>query len=137
MKMEISLFLVAGLFGVSISTILNGYHLTVPFSEFTYVEASITLFGFIFLAFIGIHPIITIAVIADFLLEFNHTLLAITFLIAWAITVSTSPFSGLNLTMQARYNIEAKEIFTLNIFFAIKMYIVCAIVLYILDNFIV
>ena len=136
MKMEISLFLVAGLFGVSVSTILNGYHVIVPFSQFTYIEASITLLGFILLSFIGIHPIITIAVIASFLLQFNHTLLAVTFLMAWAITVSSSPFSGLNLTIQSRYNVEAKEVFLLNLPFVIKMYVVCVIALYILDKFI-
>jgi len=137
MKMEISLFLVAGMFGVSIGTILTGYNLVVPFENFTYLEASIVLFLFIFLAFIGIHPIITIATIADFMLQFNHTLLAVTFLMAWATTVSTSPFSGLNLTIQSRYNINAKDIFLLNISYAIRMYIICVFALYILDNFII
>jgi hypothetical protein len=137
MKMEISLFIVAGMFGVSISTLLAGYNVVVPFDEFTYFEAAIVLFVFIFLAFVGIHPVITIAIIADFMLQFNHTLLAVTFLMAWATTVSTSPFSGLNLTIQSRYNINAKEIFLLNIPYAIKMYIVCVIALYILDNFII
>ena len=93
MKMEISLFLVAGMFGVSISTILNGYNVSVPFDDFTYIQAAIVLFIFIFLAFIGIHPIITIGIIADFMLQFNHTLLAVTFLMAWATAscVDTSP----------------------------------------------
>ncbi len=137
MKMEISLFLVAGMFGVSVSSILVGYDVSVPFSQFTYIEASLVLLGFMFLSFIGIHPIITIAVIADFLMEFNHTLLAVTFLMAWAITVSTSPFSGLSLTIQARYKINAREIFVLNLPYAIKIYLVCVLILYILDNFIV
>ena len=137
MKMEISLFLVAGMFGVSVSTILLGYELVVPFSHFSYIEASLILLLFIFLSFIGIHPIITIAVIADFMLQFNHTLLAVTFLMAWATTVSTSPFSGLNLTIQSRYNIKTKEVFVLNIPYATKMYIVCVFTLYILDTFIV
>ena len=70
---------------------------------------------FIILGFIGIHPIITIAIIGDFLSGVNHTLLAITFLMAWATTVSTSPFSGLNLTIVARYDFDAKEIFKLKI----------------------
>ncbi|WP_428025214.1 tellurium resistance protein TerC [Arcobacter sp.] len=137
MKMEISLFIVAGMFGVSVSSILTGYNVIFPLSEFTYIEASLVLLGFIFLSFVGIHPIITIAVISDFLIQFNHTLLAVTFLMAWATTVSTSPFSGLSLTIQARYNINAKQIFVLNIPYAIKMYLVCVLILYILDNFIV
>lgn len=134
-KSELTLFLVAGMFGVSISTLLLGYKVEVPFDIFTYKEAIITLLGFIILSFIGIHPIITIAVIGDMLLDFDHTLIAITFLIAWAVTVSTSPFSGLNLTIQGRYNINAKEIFVLNLPYAFKMFIVSSIFLYILDRF--
>ena len=135
MKMEISLFLVAGMFGMSISSILIGLNLPLPFEVFNWQIASILLAIFIILAFIGIHPIITIAIIGDFLSNVNHTLLASTFLMSWAITVSTSPFSGLNLTMVSRYNIEGSRIFKLNIFFALKMYFICVIFLFTLSNF--
>ena len=134
MKMELALFLVAGMFGVTFSSLLTGFNISLPFNEFSYIEAIITLFIFIILAFIGIHPIITIVVVSQFLSEFNHTLLAITFLMAWAITVSTSPFSGLNLAIQGRYNILAKDIFKLNLPYAIKMFLVGAVFLYFLDK---
>jgi len=89
---------------------------------------------FILLAFIGIHPIITIAIIGDLLSGVNHTLLALTFLMAWSTTVSTSPFSGLNLTIVARYNYNAKKIFKLNILYALKMYFICTLCLFILSK---
>ena len=135
MKSEISLFLVAGMFGITISSILVGLDLSFPFDVFDWKIASILLLVFIFLAFIGIHPIITIAIIGDFLSGVNHTLLAVTFLMAWSTTVSTSPFSGLNLTIVARYNANAKEIFMLNIGYAFKMYVICTICLFILSNY--
>ena len=135
MKVEMALFLVAGMFGVSISSILIGLNLDLPFKIFDWQIASILLFIFIMLAFIGIHPIITIAIIGDFLGGVNHTLLAITFLMAWSTTVSTSPFSGLNLTIVARYNFDAKEIFRLNIFYAFKMYLICVFCLFILSKY--
>ena len=135
MKTELSLFLVAGMFGISISSILMGLNLDLPFKVFDWQIASILLFIFIVLAFVGIHPIITIAIIGDFLGGVNHTLLAITFLMAWSTTVSTSPFSGLNLTIVARYNFEAKEIFRLNVFYAFKMYLICTLFLYLLSNY--
>jgi hypothetical protein len=135
MKSEISLFLVAGMFGITISSILVGLDLSFPFDVFDWKIASILLLVFIFLAFIGIHPIITIAIIGDFLSGVNHTLLAVTFLMAWSTTVSTSPFSGLNLTIVARYNVNAKEIFMLNIAYAFKMYVICTICLFILSNY--
>lgn len=135
MKTELSLFLVAGMFGILVGSILLGLKLTLPFDNFDWYIASILLAIFIILGFIGIHPIITIAIIGDFLSGVNHTLLAITFLMAWATTVSTSPFSGLNLTIVARYDFDAKEIFKLNILYAFKMYIVCTICLFLLSKY--
>lgn len=135
MKAELSLFLVAGMFGILVASILLGLKLTLPFDNFNWFVASVLLAIFIILGFIGIHPIITIAIIGDFLSDVNHTLLSVTFLMAWATTVSTSPFSGLNLTLVARYNFDAKEIFKLNIFYAFKMYIVCTICLFLLSKY--
>ena len=54
---------------------------------------------------------------------------------AWSTTVSTSPFSGLNLTIVARYNFDAKRNFKLNIMYAMKMYVVCTICLYLLSSY--
>lgn len=135
MKVEISLFLVAGMFGVIMSSILLGLNFQLPFEKFDWIIASILLAIFIILGFIGIHPLITIAIVGDLLSNVNHTLLAVTFLMAWATTVSTSPFSGSNLTIVARYNFEAKEIFKLNIFYALKMYIISILCLFILSRY--
>ncbi len=135
MKVEMALFLVAGMFGMAVSSILIGLNLKLPFEIFDWEIASILLLIFITLAFIGIHPIITIAIIGDFLSGVNHTLLALTFLMAWSTTVSTSPFSGLNLTIVARYNFDAKEIFKLNIFYAFKMYLICVLCLFVLSKY--
>jgi hypothetical protein len=135
MKVEMALFLVAGMFGMAVSSILIGLNLKLPFEIFDWQIASILLFIFIILAFIGIHPIITIAIIGDFLGGVNHTLLALTFLMAWSTTVSTSPFSGLNLTIVARYNFDAKKIFKLNIFYAFKMYFICVLCLFVLSKY--
>ena len=135
MRVEMALFLVAGMFGMAVSSILIGLNLKLPFEIFDWQIASILLLIFITLAFIGIHPIITIAIIGDFLSGANHTLLALTFLMAWSTTVSTSPFSGLNLTIVARYNFDAKEIFKLNIFYAFKMYFICVLCLFVLSKY--
>ena len=135
MKVEMALFLVAGMFGMAVSSILIGLNLKLPFEIFDWQIASILLLIFITLAFIGIHPIITIAIIGDFLGGVNHTLLALTFLMAWSTTVSTSPFSGLNLTIVARYNFDAKVIFKLNIFYAFKMYLICVLCLFVLSKY--
>lgn len=135
MKSEISLFIVAGMFGVIVSSILVGLNVSMPFEVFDWKVASLLLLVFILLAFIGIHPIITIAIVGDYFAQFNHTLLAITFLMAWSTTVSTSPFSGLNLTIAARYKFSGFEVLKLNLPYAILMYIVCSAILKLLYDY--
>ena len=135
MKGELSLFIVAGMFGAVVSSILLGLNVSVPFEVFDWQVASVLLLGFIVLAFIGIHPIITIAIIGDYFAQFNHTLLAITFLMAWSTTVSTSPFSGLNLTIAARYKFSGMEVLKLNLPYAIAMYVLCSAILKLLYDY--
>ncbi len=135
MKNEISLFLIAGVFGVVISSVLTGFHLSSPFNDFNGVSAIILLFVLICLSFVGIHPIISISIIGNWMADVNHTLLAMSFLMSWAVAVSTSPFSGLTLTMQARYNLNALNIFKVNIFYAFKMFVVCSFMLYIVSKY--
>lgn len=134
MKTEISLFLVAGVFGVSVSTILQGLGLDFPFDYFDYKIAALVLFVFIVLSMVGVHAIISISIFGHMLQGFDHTLVAITFLMAWASTVSTSPFSGVNLTLQARYGVSTREVLTLNVAFLVKTYLVCVLLLYIVSK---
>ena len=135
MKNELTLFLIAGAFGVSISSLFTGFNITSPISDFDAYSASILLLVFICLSFVGIHPIISIAIIGNWMDDINHTLLAITFLMSWSIAVSTSPFSGLNLTLHARYNLKMTRVFLLNIFYALKMYLVCVGMLFLISYY--
>ena len=135
MKNELTLFLIAGAFGVSVSSLLIGFHIDSPIGHFDAFSASILLLVLICLSFVGIHPIISIAIIGNWMDDVNHTLLAVTFLMSWSTAVSTSPFSGLNLTLHARYNLKATRLIELNILYAIKMYIVCVIMLFIISNY--
>jgi hypothetical protein len=80
---------------------------------------------------IGVHAIITISVFGHMLGDFNQTLVAITFLMAWGLTVSTSPFSGLNLTLHSRYKVDIKEILKINLPFLLKIYVFCIVLLYV------
>ena len=135
MKGELSLFLIAGMFGVLVSSVLIGYEIKLPIESFDWKIAGIILAIFIILGFIGIHPIISISIIGDLLGNFNHTLLAIMFLIAWSTTVSTSPFSGLNLTIVSRYNFSSLKIFKINIFYALKIYLISLLSLYFISKY--
>ncbi|MCJ8325983.1 MAG: tellurium resistance protein TerC [Campylobacterales bacterium] len=137
MKLEISLFILAGIFSVLVTSIISSINFSYDFTYlnyFTWDKAALILLVFIILAFIGIHPIITISIIAPILENINHTLFAMVFLMAWSITVCASPFSGANLTLYSRYNINPKEIFSLNILHIILMYGLCISILYIFSN---
>lgn len=133
MKSEISLFLVAGFFGMAISFLLAGFGASLPFEVFDWRVASLLLVLFLALGFIGIHPIITLAMIGDLLYNANNTLLAVSFLIAWSLNVSASPFSGLNLTISARYGVNSVEVLKSNLPYTIFMLFVGFCSLYILD----
>lgn len=76
MSSEISLFLVAGFFGMSASFLLLGLEVGLPFEVFDWRVATIFLAIFLLLGFLGIHPIITIAIVGDLLQAANNTLLA-------------------------------------------------------------
>ena len=73
MKSEIILFLVAGFFGIIASSVLLGLDFKLPFIIFDYKIASIMLLIFILLAFIGIHPIISISILGNFFSDASCT----------------------------------------------------------------
>lgn len=134
MKGEISLFLVAGFFGMSVSFLLLGLNFNFPFEVFDYKIASLFLAVFLILGFLGIHPIISIAIVGDLLQNANHTLLAMTFLMAWSLNVANSPFSGVNLTISSRYNINPMDIFKLNFNYTLVFYFLCVFVLFVMSK---
>jgi hypothetical protein len=136
LKTELTLFLAAGFFGASVSTLLEGFHLDFPVQTFTPFVASIILFIMVGISLVGIHPIISIAVIGGWLgpMELNQTLLAMTFLISWSLSICTSPVSGLNLALASRYNIAPMTIFKANYKYAIKLYFVSILILYGVDK---
>lgn len=134
MKGEISLFLFAGFFGMSVSFLLLGSNFNLPFATYDYKIASLFLALFLLLGFFGIHPIISIAVLSDLLQNANHTLLGATFLMAWSLNVTNSPLSGVNLTISSRYNINGMDIFKLNFNYTLMFYFICVIMLYILSK---
>jgi hypothetical protein len=137
MKNEISLFLIAGVFGAGLAAVLDNLSINVPFVEFNGVVASMTMLSMFILALLGVHPIVSIAVIGHWIstTEPNQTLLAMTFLMSWALCVSTSPMSGINLALHGRYGVSGREIFSWNLPYAIKMYLIASTVLLVTGYF--
>jgi len=89
------------------------------------------LLGMVLVSLVGVHPIISIAILGGWLgnMEVDHTLLAMTFLMSWSLSIGTSPVSGLNLALSGRYDIPSKKLFLWNARYALKLYMACVVVL--------
>ncbi|MDX2425563.1 MAG: hypothetical protein QNK15_04840 [Cycloclasticus sp.] len=131
MKSELVLFLIAGVLGAGVASALDGLSIAVPITHFDGVAALIILFFTLILALVGVHPVISIAVIGHWLADIqpDQTLLAIMFLMSWAIGASASPVSGVSLALQGRYDVSGWSISSWNLGYAIKMYGVACVVL--------
>ncbi|MCW8902777.1 hypothetical protein [Sedimenticola sp.] len=123
MSGELLLFLAAGVLATGIASAIQASNLSVDLQTFGATEASLLLLAMVSVSVIGIHPVISIATAGGILspLGVDPNLLAITFLMTWAIGVSTTPFSGLHLTIQGRYHINAFTLLRMNAGFALVM----------------
>jgi hypothetical protein len=107
MANELLLFLAAGLFAAGIGALFGTFGGWLPFEHFGAPQAAATLLAMWLIALVGVHPVIGIAVLGSLLapLDPDPNLLAMTFLAAWGASVPASPFSGMNLALQGRYDI--------------------------------
>jgi len=124
MKNELLLFLAAGVLGVGLSAILDGLSVSIPLNYFDGVAAAIVLLSILIAALMGVHPVISIAIVGQWIgtIQPNQTLLAITFLMGWSIGVAVSSISGINLSLQGRYNVPASAALQWNLPYAMRMY---------------
>ncbi|MDF1529490.1 MAG: hypothetical protein P1R74_10210, partial [Sedimenticola sp.] len=123
MSGELMLFLSAGVLATGISAAIMAGHISLEIEKFGANEASLLLVVMVAVSVLGIHPVISIATAGGILspLGVDPNLLGITFLMTWAIGVSTTPLSGLHLMIQGRYNIRAFTLVKLNAHFALVM----------------
>jgi hypothetical protein len=111
MQNELCLFLAAGLMAAGLNAVFAGFGDWLPFDHFGGVEASLLLIFMLATSILGVHPVINIAALGTLLapIQPDATLLAMTFLSAWAIGVASSPFSGISLSMQGRYGQQSLD----------------------------
>jgi hypothetical protein len=107
MANELLLFLAAGLLAGGLAALLATFDDWLPFTRYGSGEAVVTLLLMWGLAMLGVHPVIGVAVLGTLIapIAADPSLLAMTFLAAWATSVPASPFSGMNLALQGRYDI--------------------------------
>jgi hypothetical protein len=100
--------------------------------EFGATEASLLLISMVGLSAVGVHPVISIATAHGLLapLAPDPNLMGITYLMAWAAGVSSSPLSGMHLAMYGRYGIDPRGFLRWNGGFTLFMLAVDTLVLH-------
>jgi hypothetical protein len=127
---QLVLFLGAGLLAAGINSALSvldfGGHELPVFQHYGAIEASLALLLMLLVAIIGVHPIITISGLAPLVwpLHPDPNLLAMTFLFGWGIGTGTSPLSGSNLALSARYNVGPGALLRWNLSYGVLIYLV-------------
>ena len=137
MSGELALFLAAGVLAAGIASVVDATGWTLDLDHFGATEASFLLLLMIVLAIVGVHPVISIATAQGLLtpLEPDPNLLGITYLMAWAVGVSISPFSGMHLAMQGRFGIDSRGFLRWSGGFTLTMLLVHAAALHLYEAF--
>ncbi len=123
MSGELVLFLGAGVLATGLAAVVASLGEWSPFTNFDGSSASATLLAMVALAVVGVHPVITISVVAVLAQPGtpDPNLLALTFLMAWSLGASSSPLSGLHLILQGRYGIAGWRFTRWNLGYSIAM----------------
>ena len=120
---ELLLFLAAGVMASGLAATLatvDGWSL---FTGFGPLEAWLTTLFIIALAVVGLHPVIGVATFGTMLapLQPDNSLLAISFLAGWALGVTASPLSGINLALQGQFGLDSMRIVRWNAGYTVLM----------------
>jgi len=105
---EVVLFLSAGVLSVGISMLVTGWGVSLAGMPFGPLQAALLLWLIVGLAVLGIHPLISIATSSGIIGTVGDpNLLAMTYLMTWALGVAASPLSGMHMALQGRYGVPA------------------------------
>lgn len=129
---EIALFLGAAVLAAGVAATLDALSVSLAPQHFGAFEACVTLAALIGVAVAGMHPVTSVA-LAGSLIGGSVTdpdLLGLTLLMGWALGVGLSPLSGIQLTLQARFGMSARLMLKANRDYALLMYPLCCLVLY-------
>lgn len=126
------LFLTTGVFSAGINSIIYLYP-----EMFITENSSLTPWLFamisgmmIIIGFVGVHPVVSIAIVSSLLipLKLDHSQLGFLFLTTWAISTGSSPLSGVGLALISKYQASFRIIIQSNWHYVIVMWAIsCAV----------
>ena len=109
MSGETLLFLAAGVLAAGLGSALQAVDFSLQINYFGPWQAWLLLLALVVISGLGVHPVISIATAGSLFSPWveDPNLLALVFLMAWALGVSLSPLSGTHLAMQGRYGLSS------------------------------
>jgi hypothetical protein len=109
MRGELTLFLAAAVFATGLDALIATQGGSLTPAHFGPIQSALVLAGMIGLCVIGVHAVISIAMVSAWLAPISPDpmLLAAVFTQCWAIGLAVSPMSGIHLALQGRYGVSA------------------------------
>ena len=128
---ELQLFLAAGVLAAGLATLIGGSFLTAS-TAFTASSAALLLGALILLAVAGVHPVVMVTGATPMIMSLNPApdLLAVCYLLAWALGTCASPLSGTHLAFQGRYGLPSWKGALWNWPYVAFMYCLAVVLLY-------
>lgn len=124
---QFALFLAAGVFSAGITALLMINPGVINLSSVSFDTGLFALCsgGMIVVGLIGVHPVVSIAVVSPLLLPLNPdmTSLGFMFLSTWAISTAAGPLSGIGLVMTGRFGAGSRQILRNNWHYALTMWV--------------
>ncbi|GGC06387.1 hypothetical protein GCM10011352_35750 [Marinobacterium zhoushanense] len=136
-RVEIALFLTAGLLAAGVKACIALGLVDLPFQETNAHIASFVLVSIVLLAYLGIHQFALVAIFMGFFAEITTTptLMAIAYILGTSLSMSGSIFSGLNFILQARFRCSIREILANNSLYTLLMLTASVALIYLLAAF--
>ena len=133
MHKELMLFLAAGVMSAGISTLVISSDISLGITAVSPLTGGGFILAAILLSLVGMHPIITISILGSLLgnAAYNADLLGVCMMMMWGSSIVASPFSGINLAIQGRFDVSSFSLMRWNTGYALAMLTVCITALYI------
>ena len=129
---ELLLFLSAGLLAGGLELLFAQLPPGFGPTALTTPGASLALLTMVALALIGVHPIISITTFGTWVapLHPDPNMLALMFLMTWGLSVGLSPFSGIQLSIQGRYDISGHRMMRGNLLYSAPLLVAALLLLF-------
>ena len=126
MRGEVAMFLSAAVMTAGIGAAVGLTGVVLAPDSFGLGTAAALLAALIVLAVVGVHPVVSISVLASIwpFAQFDGNLLGAVFLLAWGLGLVISPFSGTSLVFQGRFGLRTIDLLRWNLPYAMVGYVI-------------